>query len=94
MANLPYIDNEKMKDLPLSVQNEPHIALDGGKFGLDIIKKAIKDSRNHLNINGTLILEADPWQIEEIQDFAKLSLEKSTHIIKDYSGNNRILVIR
>lgn len=92
-ANLPYIPHERIPLLSLSVQAEPHIALDGGKDGLVLINKLIQQSKNNLLAHGHLLLEADPEQMDAL---TRLCLKQFPHahieIIRDYSGNNRICV--
>ena len=54
VSNPPYIETNLIKTLEKEVQNEPHLALDGGKDGLDFyrtiaknVKRYLKDVRNN-----------------------------------------------
>ena len=48
ISNPPYIETDVINDLSLDVQNEPHIALDGGKDGLDFYRKIANQAKNYL----------------------------------------------
>ncbi len=82
-ANLPYISD--MNALEESVKNyEPHIALDGGLDGIEIILRLIKELHTK-KWKGTLLLEMDPQQIAIIKE--------KKEIIKDQFGYNRFIKI-
>ena len=58
VANLPYIEKESFLDLQREIiLYEPHEALYGGIYGLDIIKILLSDVGRHLNRNGTFVIE-------------------------------------
>ena len=49
VSNPPYIRTSDIKNLADDVKRyEPKIALDGGKDGLDVIKKVIYNSKNNI----------------------------------------------
>lgn len=95
VSNPPYIKTEDIKMLAKDVQNEPFIALDGGKTGLEIYKKIIKNANEFLEPNGWLCLEIGYDQKEEI---IKLINETNNYnniySKKDLAGNDRIVVCR
>jgi len=91
IANPPYIPTDEINTLSAEVQNEPRLALDGGKTGLEIIARIINGSHNYLQKGGSLLLEADPRQMEKI---ASLLAEKGFYDIKlykDLSGRKRVI---
>lgn len=91
MANLPYIPSFRVKGLPLSVVDyEPHIALDGGDEGLELIRKFLPQAKEKLKPGGTIILEIDYAHVlEDFQDFGFDSVE----VVKDEFGQRRFVVL-
>jgi release factor glutamine methyltransferase len=72
LANPPYVDPARISEVQASVLDyEPHIALFGGKRGMAIIKKFLKQARNRLNDQGFIYLEFDPSQKNEIESILK-----------------------
>ena len=70
VSNPPYIKSIDMKNLDQDIKRfEPHIALDGGNDGLDVIRKVIHKSREILKINGTLALEIEAGSLEKFQKY-------------------------
>jgi release factor glutamine methyltransferase len=57
VANLPYIPSGDVPSLSPEVRRDPHLALDGGATGLDIIFRLLADSPAHLNQDGRVALE-------------------------------------
>ena len=91
VSNPPYIPTDEIKTLSAEVQNEPRLALDGGKTGLEIISRIIEGSHNFLRRGGALLLEADPRQMEKI---ASLLAGKGYYDIKlyrDLGGHERVI---
>ncbi len=59
VSNPPYVPHERMKRLQAEVLEEPANALDGGRRGLDVIRKIIEEADGFLNRKGMLIMEHD-----------------------------------
>ena len=75
------------------MQNEPTLALDGGKDGLEFYKKIIKDAYKYLNANGYLCLEIGYDQKKEVINLLKNENKyENIYCKKDLSGNNRIII--
>jgi release factor glutamine methyltransferase len=91
VSNPPYIPSYEIDLLRQEVQNEPRLALDGGKDGLALIRRIIRESPAHLNDGGYLMLEADPRQMKTIEPLLRADHYRQIAILKDLSGNDRII---
>lgn len=94
-SNPPYIKTKVISILDTEVQNEPHIALDGGEDGLDFYRILIDNAYQYLNKNGYLCLEIGYDQKDELIEL----LEKSNNYDNIYSKkdlyqNDRIIVAK
>ena len=95
VSNPPYIKTEVIKDLSLEVQNEPHLALDGGQDGLDLYRKIINNAYKYLENDGYLALEIGYDQKEEVIELIEKSNQyKEIYSKKDLAGNDRIIVCK
>ena len=93
VSNPPYIKTDVIPKLDRQVQNEPHIALDGGKDGLKFYKIIIEEAPKYLKENGKLILEIGYDQKEEVENLIKQSGQyKKIEVIKDLSQNDRVII--
>ena len=95
VSNPPYIKTNVIKNLDIQVQNEPYIALDGGKDGLDFYKKIIYESYQYLKYNGYLCLEIGfDQKIDVIELIENTESFTGTYSKKDLFDNDRIIVTR
>ena len=69
ISNPPYIPTDVIKTLSPEVQSEPHIALDGGKDGLEKIQKIIDAAPGFLTEGGLVALETGYGQSEKVLKF-------------------------
>ena len=95
VSNPPYVPTNDIKKLPIDVQNEPHLALDGGKDGLDFYRKIAKEGYKYLNRQGYICLEIGYDQkndVKKIIDNERRYVE--TYCKKDLCQNDRIIVTR
>ena len=68
VSNPPYIPAAQCTQLmPEVFQHEPRLALDGGRDGLDFIRKIRQDAPNFLKPNGWLVMESGP-EIEVLNE--------------------------
>ena len=94
VSNPPYIRTDIIQTLDKQVQNEPHIALDGGKDGLDFYKVLINEAYKYLKKGGKIFLEIGYDQKKEVENLAKKSKHyKRIETIKDLSQNDRVIIL-
>lgn len=95
VSNPPYIKSDIINTLQEEVQKEPHLALDGGKNGLDYYIRIVKEAKGVLKQNGLLIFEIGYDQLNDLKEIIKENKEyKMLESIKDYGGNDRVIVCR
>ena len=96
VSNPPYIAREEIGSLPIGVrQYEPHLALDGGSGGYEIVDRMLPEADRYLEPGGYLIIEIGAPQAEPMRrrlgSYRAFQLEE---ILQDYSGHPRVLRIR
>ena len=95
VSNPPYIKTSEIINLPDDVKRyEPNLALDGGKEGLDVIKKVIYKSRTILKILGVLALEIGYGQYYKVSQILKKENFREDLLVKDYKNNIRCILAR
>lgn len=95
ISNPPYIETEIINTLSKEVQNEPHIALDGGKDGLEFYKKILKKAPDYLNNNGYILLEIGYNQGQSVIQLAENNYKIITKKpIKDLGDNDRVVIFK
>lgn len=89
VANLPYLPTARIPTLMPEVRDwEPHLALDGGADGLDLVRLLLADARRIVRPGGTILLELDPEQMGP----ARALFPEATHkVIADLAGLDRVL---
>ena len=92
VSNPPYIESNAIEGLSNEVKNEPKIALDGGKDGLDFYRKIIKEAPNFLNKIGVLALEIGYNQKDAVEKMLKTYKYKNIQIKKDLSNIDRVII--
>ena len=92
VSNPPYIPTFQMNRLTFDVQQEPRIALDGGKDGLDFYRRIIKEGPYFLKKAGMIFLEIGDGQAEDIQEmFEREGRYKNIKFISDFRQTKRII---
>ena len=95
VSNPPYIRTCDIKNLSDDVRKfEPKIALDGGKDGLDVIKKVIYKTKTILKKLGWLALEIGHGQHRKVSKILKKQGFREELLVKDYQDNIRCILAR
>lgn len=93
VSNPPYIEKDIIAKLPKDVQNEPKIALDGGKDGLKFYRNIAQNAYKFLNRQGYLCLEIGYNQRLAIQKILKEQKRYiNTYSKKDLCENDRVII--
>jgi release factor glutamine methyltransferase len=94
VSNPPYVSQAELSKLPREIRDhEPRYALDGGPDGLIAITRLIKEAPTILSRGGAVIMEMGADQAERVSGLVTDSQHyERHHIIKDYSGLDRVLV--
>ena len=96
LTNPPYIPSGAIDGLAPEVKDhEPHMALDGGKDGLDIIKRITAEAPAHLKPSGFLLMEIGDDQADAVMDLVLSSgAYRGASILKDLAQKDRMLMAR
>ena len=74
ISNPPYVPTRELRTLPVEFKNEPRMALDGGRDGLDIIRKLLRQSRDRLQPHGIVVFEVGGLRAAMDRAFPELDL--------------------
>ena len=74
LSNPPYVPTRELRDLPPEFRQEPAQALDGGRDGLDVIRKLLRQSRDRLQPHGIVVLEVGGLRAAMDRAFPELDL--------------------
>lgn len=90
-ANPPYINSDDMKTLDREVgEHEPHLALAGGKDGLDFYLPICKLSYKCLRDGGMLAVEHGYDQDGQVAQTLMAQGFNNVKVLKDFGGNARV----
>ena len=90
ISNPPYIEENSKKIENQVLKNEPHIALFGGKDGLDYYRNILKNIRQVINENHIIACEIGENQGNKIEKLIKKQFPNDKVIIKkDYNKFDR-----
>ena len=90
LSNPPYVPTRELRDLPAEFKQEPRLALDGGKDGLDIIRKLLSQSRDRLQPHGIVVLEVGGLRAAMDRAFPELDL----HWLHSADGEDCVCVVQ
>ena len=93
VSNPPYIASRDIRSLGPSITNfEPLVALNGGKDGLDLIKKVIYKSSKLLKNDGLLIIEIGYKQYLKVSRVLAQFNFREIDKVYDYGDNVRCII--
>ena len=93
LSNPPYVREDVYANLEPEIYFEPKIAFTAEDLGLEFYKKILSSYKKMLDPCGFFAFEIGFDQGASLKEIATLN-EMSCEIIKDYSGNDRVAVIR
>ena len=93
VSNPPYIKEEVIPTLMEDVKDyEPHLALSGGKDGLDFYKRICREGKGVLYPSGYLCFEIGHDQEKEVKSIMKNEGFIDIYSLKDLSQNYRVVI--
>ncbi len=90
LSNPPYVPTRELRGLPEEFTKEPRMALDGGRDGLDIIRKLLRQARERLQPHGLVTLEVGGLRAAMDRAFPELDL----HWLHTEDGEDCVCVIQ
>lgn len=93
LSNPPYIPRSVYLELEKEIFSEPEIAFVGGEDGLVFYKRLIPACIDKLKKGGFIAFEIGYDQGESLARLAEIH-SCSFELIKDYSGNDRVVILR
>lgn len=92
LANLPYVRLKEFAGLQPEVHYEPRVALNGGKDGLELIRRCVAQASDVLPGGGRLLMEIGAGQERAVQSlFSSSRAWTRFACVKDLSGLPRIV---
>lgn len=93
VSNPPYISTAEMAALDGNVRNhEPHLALDGGAEGTEVIERLIPQAAQRLNPGGWLLIEVSPHNAERVEALVSAAEGITLHdTICDLASHPRVV---
>ena len=94
-ANLPYLSAARLRSGGRELAHEPRAALDGGKDGLELIRRTIEQGRAVVRPGGSILFECDPDQSQKIEQLAMRAWPSaSVTVHQDLAGRDRVVQIQ
>ena len=73
VANPPYVDDKDFANMPDEYSHEPKMSLKGGKDGLKLVRRILRDSAKFLTDEGVLIVEVGNSRLALEQTFPEIA---------------------
>ena len=90
LSNPPYVPTRELRGLPEEFKQEPAMALDGGKDGLDIIRKLLRQASGRLQPHGFVVHEVGGLRAAMDRAFPELDL----HWLHTEDGEDCVCLIQ
>ncbi len=74
LANPPYVDAESFAAFPAEYAAEPRLAHEGGRDGLDLVRRILAGARDHLTPEGALVCEVGRGRARLEAEFPQLPM--------------------
>ena len=92
VSNPPYIEDDVILGLEPEVKdNEPMIALSGGKEGLNFYRRLTETAKDHLNPGGALFVEIGYNQWEAVAELFRANGFSKPTLVRDLAGLDRVV---
>jgi release factor glutamine methyltransferase len=91
VANLPYVPSSDVEHGTGSMRHEPHLALDGGPDGLDVIRRLMDGVGGRVAPRAALLLEIGAGQADVVRELAPS--DASVDLVRDLAGIDRVIRI-
>jgi release factor glutamine methyltransferase len=93
VSNPPYVDKAILPELEVS-RWEPHIALDGGSYGMEVIRGLVHQVPSRLAPGGLLMMEIGYDQWEPVEALCRALFPQAAISVKrDWMGQDRIVKV-
>lgn len=92
LSNPPYVTTNELIDLEPTVRDhEPHLALDGGPEGTDVIERLLAEAPARLNEGGELLIEISPMIADRVEQLVREAAGLDfVGFAKDLAGHIRV----
>lgn len=95
VSNPPYVAEREWAGLPVSVQQEPSLALLAGPEGLAVIWRLLEQARERLSLGGVMLVEIGCTQGNAVRTLAQDAFpDACVEILSDLAGLDRLLFVR
>ena len=93
VSNPPYVASSEMAGLDSEVRDqEPHLALDGGEQGTEVIERLIPQASERLKPGGWLLMEVGPANATLVEELVTASGDITcSETIRDLAGHARVV---
>lgn len=93
LSNPPYVSTAEMAELDPEVRNhEPHMALDGGAEGVEVIQRLVSEAAERLERGGWLLVEVSPMNAARVEQLIDGAAGLARHAtINDLAQHPRVV---